>query len=47
MLFSFKEIVKSEISYQESPHSENKASTRSEKEEREREHVFIRISISN
>jgi hypothetical protein len=29
--------------YQESPHSENTASPRSEKEEREREHVFIRI----
>jgi hypothetical protein len=33
--------------YQESPHSENTASPRSEKVERKREHVFIRISISN
>jgi hypothetical protein len=32
--------------YQESPHSENTASPRSEKEEREREHVYIRILIS-
>jgi hypothetical protein len=31
---------------QESPHSENTASPRSEKEEREREHVYIRILIS-
>jgi hypothetical protein len=33
--------------YQESPHSKNTASPRCEKEERKREHVFIRISISN
>jgi hypothetical protein len=33
--------------YQESPHSENTASPRSEKEKRERELVFIRILISN
>ncbi len=33
--------------YQESPHSENTAFPRSEKEEREREHVFVRILISN
>jgi hypothetical protein len=34
--------------YQESPHSETTATTRSEKEERKREHVFfIRISILN
>jgi hypothetical protein len=33
--------------YQESPHSENTASPRSEKEERKREHVIIRISILN
>jgi hypothetical protein len=32
--------------YQESPHSENTASPRSEKEEREREHVYVRILIS-
>jgi hypothetical protein len=32
--------------YQELPHSENTASTRSEKEEREREHLYIRILIS-
>jgi hypothetical protein len=32
--------------YQESPHSENTAFPRSEKEDRKREHVFIRISIS-
>jgi hypothetical protein len=35
------------VEYQESPHSENTASPRSEKEKREREHVFIRILISN
>jgi hypothetical protein len=29
--------------YQESPHSENTASPLSEKEEREREHVYIKI----
>jgi hypothetical protein len=33
--------------YQESPHPENTASPRSEKEVREREHVFIRILMSN
>jgi hypothetical protein len=33
--------------YQQSPHSENTAAPRSGKEEREREHVFIRTSISN
>jgi hypothetical protein len=32
---------------QESPHSENTASQRSEKEGRKREHVFIRISVTN
>jgi hypothetical protein len=32
--------------YQESPHSENTASPRSEKEERERERVYIRTLIS-
>jgi hypothetical protein len=33
--------------FQESPHSENTAFPHSEKEEREREHVFTRILISN
>ena len=33
--------------YQESPHPENTAFPCSEKEKREREHVFIRILISN
>jgi hypothetical protein len=33
--------------YQELPHPENIASPRSYKEGRKREHVFIRISISN
>jgi hypothetical protein len=33
--------------HKESPHSENTASPCSKKEEREREHVFRRISISN
>jgi hypothetical protein len=33
--------------FQESPHSENTAFPRSEKEERGREHVFTRILISN
>jgi hypothetical protein len=33
--------------YQESPHSENTASPRIERVESKREHVFIRISISN
>jgi hypothetical protein len=32
--------------YQELPHSENTASPRNEKEERVREHVYIRILIS-
>jgi hypothetical protein len=32
--------------YQELPHSENTTSPRSEEEEREREHVYIRIIIS-
>jgi hypothetical protein len=33
--------------YQESPHSENTASPRSERVDRKREHAFIRKSISN
>jgi hypothetical protein len=33
--------------YQESPHSESTDSPRSDKEEREKEHVFIRIIISS
>jgi hypothetical protein len=33
--------------YQESPHSENTASRSSEKEEKKRKQVFIRISVSN
>jgi hypothetical protein len=32
---------KVKYAYQELPHSENTASPRSEKEEREREHVYI------
>jgi hypothetical protein len=32
---------------QESPHSENTASPQCEKEEREREHVFIKILLES
>jgi hypothetical protein len=37
----------SKYAYQKSPHLENTASPRSEKEERKKEHMFIRILISN
>jgi hypothetical protein len=41
---SFERKVK--YAYQELPHSEDTVSPRSEKEERQREHVYIRILIS-
>jgi hypothetical protein len=40
-------MEKVKYAYQELPHSENTASPCSEKEERERKHVHIRILISN
>jgi hypothetical protein len=45
MIFSVRKKVK--YAYQESSHSENTASPRSERVERKREQVFIKISISN
>jgi hypothetical protein len=47
-VFTFSQVREKKVkyAYQESPHSENTASPRNEKEERQREHVYIRIFIS-